>query len=96
MKAIKLLMIGATVALSGCVQTSPQPTGPHPSVWPCATVHDELQRQEQANRRASRTRESIMWVPVIGMAGMAVQPDRTRESHLSSRAYECKLKGRTG
>ena len=96
MKAIKFQMIGATVALSACVQTSPQPAGPHPSVWPCATVHDELQRQEAANRRTSQTRESIMWVPVIGMAGMAVSPDRTRQSHLSSRAYECKLKGRAG
>ena len=52
MKAIKFQMIGATVALSACVQTSPQPAGPHPY--------------------------------------------RTRESHLSSRAYECKLKGRAG
>ncbi len=98
MKAMKWLVISAAAALSGCVPANQKAAaaGPHPSVWPCKTVHAELQRQEEADRRASQTRETIMWIPVVGMAGMAVQPDRTRQSHLSSRAYECKLRGKAG
>jgi len=93
MKMVKRAGFLSFVALTGCTAAPDQATGPHPSIWPCATVHAELQRQEAANRQAKQTQNSVTWIPVVGIAGFAIQPDRTRENHLKTRAYECKRRG---
>lgn len=90
MKAIRLAGIGGILALAACAPAPEQAAGPHSSIWPCNTVHAELQRQEQANRQARKTRDSVVWVPVVGIAGFAIQPDIAREGHLRNRAAECK------
>lgn len=90
MKAMRWAVTGTVLAVMGCGPAPEQATGPHPSIWPCDTVHAELQRQEAANRQTRQTQNSVTWIPVVGIAGFAIQPDRTRESQLRSRAYECK------
>ena len=93
MWSIKRGGIGAVLALAACGPNAEQPAGPHASIWPCSTVHQELQRQEAANNQARTTQKSVTWIPVVGIAGFAIQPDSTRESALKTRAYECKRRG---
>ena len=83
-------VLAATAVLAGCAEAPETATGPHPSIWPCSTVHEELQRQETANRQTTQARNSVMMIPVVGLAGFAIEPDRTRAGHLRTRAYECK------
>ncbi|MCJ1901792.1 MULTISPECIES: hypothetical protein [Paracoccus] len=90
MKAKNWLGMGCSLVLLGCAAAPAQQAGPHPSIWPCSTVHQELQRQEATNRQGKEAQNTVTWIPVVGIAGFAIQPDRTRETHLQTRAYECK------
>lgn len=80
----------ASAVLAGCAAAPETAAGPHASIWPCSTVHEELQRQEAANKQARQAQNSVTWIPVLGIAGFAIQPDRAREGHLRTRANECK------
>lgn len=82
--------LGVAMSLAACAAPPEAPSGPHPLIWPCATVHQELQQQENANKQARQAQDTITWIPVLGIAGFAIKPDRTREMHLRTRAYECK------
>lgn len=83
-------VLAATAVLAGCVAAPETATRPHPSIWPCSTIHEELQRQETANKQARQTRSSLSWFPIVGTAALAIQPDLTRAGHLRTRANECK------